>query len=66
MTLVNEARIDFDQLLNNLISSGSSDHGPLVHSVLNELLYGWVVETKREFGEALEKEVAVIVEGLRR
>ena len=66
MSLVNEGRIDFDQLLNNLISSGSTEHGPVIHNVLNELLYGWVIEIKREFGEAMEKEVAVLIEGLRR
>lgn len=66
MSLVNEARIDFDQLLNNLISSGSTEHGPVIHSVLNELLYGWVIEIKREFGESMEKEVGALIEGLRR
>jgi hypothetical protein len=66
MSLVNEARLDFDQLLNNIISSGSTEHGPVFHSVLNELLYGWIIETKREFGEPMESEVAVLVEGLRR
>ncbi len=65
MSLVNEARIDFDQLLNNVISSGAAEHGPVIHNVLNELLYGWVIEIKREFGEAMEKEVAVLIEGLR-
>jgi hypothetical protein len=66
MNLVNEARIDFDQLLNNIISSGSEDHGRVVHNVLNELLYGWIIEIKTEFGEAMEKEVAGLVEGLKR
>jgi hypothetical protein len=47
MNMVNEARIDFDQLLNNLIASGSADQGAVVQSVLNELLYGWIVEIKR-------------------
>jgi hypothetical protein len=65
MNLVNEARIDFDQLLNNLISSGSTDHGPVVHNVLNELLCGWMLEIKREFGEGMEKEVVALVEALR-
>lgn len=66
MTLVNEARIDFDQLLNNLISSGSAEHGPIVRAVLNELLYGWIVETRQEFGDALESEIQALVEPLRR
>jgi hypothetical protein len=66
MNLVNEARIDFDQLLNNLISSGSQNHAEVVHSVLDELLYGWVLEIKAEFGEPMEREIAPLVEGLRR
>jgi hypothetical protein len=66
MNLVNEARIDVDQLLNNVTASGSQDRGPLVHNVLNELLYGWIIEVKREFGEEMEKEVVALVDGLRR
>lgn len=66
MNLVNEARIDFDQLLNNVIASGATEHGPLVHNVLNELLYGWIVEIKREFGDAMEKEVVTLVDALKR
>lgn len=65
MNLVNEARIDFDQLLNNLIASGSEDHARVVHRVLNELLYGWIIEIKSEFGETMEKEVTALVEGLK-
>lgn len=66
MNMVNEARIDIDQLLNNLVSSGSTDHTVVVQNVLNELLYGWIVEVKREFGEATEKEVVALVNDLRR
>jgi hypothetical protein len=66
MTLVNEARIDFDQLLNNLIASGSQDHRAVVHNVLNELLYGWIYEIKREFGEKMESEIVRIAESVRR
>lgn len=66
MNMINEARLDFDQLLNNLISSGSTDHGPVVQNVLNELLYGWIVEIKREFGESMEKEVGALVNALKR
>src|SRR5258708_18834045 len=61
-SLVNEARIDFDQLVNNVISSGAAEHGPVIHNVLNELLYGWVIEIKREFGEAMEKKVAELID----
>jgi hypothetical protein len=67
MTFVNEARLDFDQLLNNLFASGSSDHGRVVENVCNELLYGWVLEVKREFGgKPLEGEVVRLADSLRR
>ena len=64
MNLVaNEARVDFDQLLNNLIASGSRDHQSVVHNVINELLYGWIVEV-REFGPEMENEVARVAKAL--
>jgi hypothetical protein len=61
--VVNEARVDFDQLLNNLIASGSEDHDGVVHTVLNELLYGWLVEV-REFGPEMENEVTRVAKSL--
>lgn len=64
MNFVNEGRLDFDQLLNNLFASGSSDHGAVVHAVLNELLTGWLYEV-REFGEPLESDVARVASTLR-
>jgi hypothetical protein len=66
MNMVNEARIDFDQLLNNLISSGSTDHFAVVQNVLNELLYGWIVEIKQEFGASMESEVVKMAEAVKR
>jgi hypothetical protein len=67
MNFVNEGRLDFDQLLNNLFASGSSDHGRVVHSVCNELLYGWVYEVKMEFaGQPIEAEVVRLADSLRR
>jgi hypothetical protein len=60
MNLVNEGRVDFDQLLNNLIASGSVDQREVVLNVLNELLYGWIYEVKREFGSQTESEVVKI------
>ena len=65
-TLVNEARVDFDQLLNNLIASGSHDQRAVVQNVLNELLYGWIYEIKREFGAEAESQVVRIAESVRR
>ena len=66
MNMVNEARVDFDQFFNNLIASGSADHSTVVQSVLNELLYGWIVEIKREFGPAMESEVVGMAERVKR
>lgn len=66
MNFVNEGRLDFDQLLNNLYASGSRDHGTIVHNVLKELLFGWVYEVKSEFGGAMEAEVNRLAETLPR
>ncbi|MBV8518064.1 MAG: DUF4388 domain-containing protein [Acidobacteria bacterium] len=66
MSFINEGRVDFDQLLNNLYASGSQNHGAVVHDVLNELLYGWIYETKAEFGPAMESEIVKLAESLRR
>jgi len=66
MTFVNEGRLDFDQLLNNLYASGSRDHGAVVQSVLSELLTGWMYEIKTEFGPALEPQINAITATLKR
>jgi hypothetical protein len=67
MNMVNEGRIDFDQLLNNLIASGSENQGLIVHTVLHELLYGWILEVKSEFGgTSLEKDVIALVQKVKR
>ena len=66
MTFVNEGRIDFDQLLNNLYASGSRDHATVVQTVLDELLSGWIFEVRREFGGALEHDVLQAARSLRR
>ncbi len=67
MNMVNEARLDFDQLFNNLISSGSQDHATVVHNVLNELLYGWIYEIRSEaFGAEMEKQVEQLVDSIKR
>jgi len=66
MSMVNQGRIDIDQLLNNMVASGSHDHTVIVRNVLNELLYGWIVEIKSEFGGELEAEVVKMAEGVRR
>lgn len=66
MTLVNEGRVDVDQLLNNVVASGSHDQSLVVRNVLKELLFGWVYEVKTEFGSEMESEVVRMAEGLRR
>lgn len=67
MTFINEGRLDFDQLFNNLIRSGTENHAPIVQNVLNELLYGWILEVKSEFGgTSLEKDVVTLVNKLKR
>jgi hypothetical protein len=65
MSFVNEGRIDFDQLLNNMYAAGTKDQGTVVRSVLDELLTGWLFEV-REFGGAFESEVVRVAETLRR
>jgi hypothetical protein len=65
ITFVNEGRIDFDQLLNNLYASGSRDHGAVVRTVMDELLSGWIFEVKREFGGTLDSEVLAAAAALR-
>lgn len=65
MSLVNEARIDVDQLLNNIVASGSKDHRAVVLDVLNELLYGWIIEIKTEFGAEMEGDVVRLAQALK-
>ncbi len=65
INVTNEGRVDFDQLLNNLISSGARDRGVVVDNVLNELLYGWIFETRAEFDSDLDDAINPIVAGLR-
>jgi len=66
MNMVNEGRIDFDQLLNNTIASGSRDRSTIVTDVLNELLYGWIFEVRKEFGQQMESEIVKVAGVLRR
>jgi hypothetical protein len=66
MSFVNEGRLDFDQLLNNLFSTPTADHPRVVRAVLDGLLNGWVAEVKAEFaGHEIESEVVRLAEGLR-
>jgi hypothetical protein len=64
ISLTNEARVDFDQLHNNLIASGLEDRATVANEVLSQLLYGWVVETRQEFGPRLQHRVDEVVRPL--
>ncbi|HEX9161322.1 MAG TPA: DUF4388 domain-containing protein [Thermoanaerobaculia bacterium] len=66
MNFVNEGRIDVDQLLNNLVASGSANQTQVIQNILDELMYGWIFEVRAEFGAPLEAEVARIAESLKR
>ncbi len=66
MNFVNEARVDFDQLYNNVIASGTQNHMALVQDVLSELLYGWILEIKAEFGAGMEAEVVKLANALKK
>ncbi|HVT45506.1 MAG TPA: DUF4388 domain-containing protein [Thermoanaerobaculia bacterium] len=65
VNLLNEGRVDFDQLLNNLISSGWGGQDVVVRRALDELLEGWIREMRREFGASCENDVAKAVSSLR-
>lgn len=64
ISLVNEGRVDYDQIYNNCVASGSTNLATLVREVLNELLTGWIVEIRTEFKGAFDSEVARIAHGL--
>lgn len=66
ITFVNESRIDVDQLVNNIYASGSSDPTSIVHSVLSELLTGWLFEIRTEFGGELEAVAVALADSLKR
>ena len=66
MSFVNEARIDFDQLVNNIYAAGEHDHSRVVGEVLDWLLDGWVTEVHAEFtGQPIADEVQRIAESVR-
>lgn len=66
VNLLNEGRVDFDELLNNLIASGSEDRMAIVNNVLNELLYAWILEIRKEFGTSLEPQLAPVIASIRK
>lgn len=64
ISMTNEARVDYDQLSINLFASGLDDRRSVADDVLNQLLYGWIVETRQEFGDKLQPQVDEVVEPL--
>jgi hypothetical protein len=58
MNLVNDARLDFDQLLNNVIASGTPDSPATMRKLLQELRDAWISEIGKEFGAEMEREVS--------
>jgi len=64
--IVTESRVDFDQLLNNLVASGAGDQRMTVQEVMNELLYAWILEVRLEFEDRLEDRLSGVLEQLKR
>lgn len=61
ISFTNEARVDYDQLSINLFASGLEDRRSVANDVLNQLLYGWIVETRQEFGKRLRDQIDELV-----
>lgn len=64
INLLNEGRIDFDQLQNNLIASGSAEQTRLVDALLDEILTGWIHEIRSEFGTEFDAPLTQAIEKL--
>lgn len=60
ITLVNEGRVDFDQLLNNLYAGAERDHAAAARELLSAMLEGWEREVRGELGDELTATVARI------
>ncbi|MBI2213325.1 MAG: DUF4388 domain-containing protein [Acidobacteria bacterium] len=60
MSMVNEGRIDVDQLLTNLGPTSAHEKRQIVQDMMNEMFYGWVLELRTEFGDQFD---AVITAG---
>jgi hypothetical protein len=64
MSMVNEGRIDV-QLLTNLGPASAHEKRQIVQDVMNEILFGWVLEMRTEFGDAFDPEIAAAQERIR-
>lgn len=58
MSMVNEGRVDVDQLLTNLATSAPREKRRIVGDLMNELLQGWILEIRTEFGDQLDSAIA--------
>jgi hypothetical protein len=65
MSMVNEGRIDIDQLLTNLGSASARDRRQIVQDLMNEIFCGWVLEIRTEFGERFDDAIAAAQEKIR-
>lgn len=65
MSMVNEGRIDIDQLLTNLGPASAHDKRQIVQDVMNELFYGWVLEIRTEFGDHFDAVITAAQEKIR-
>ncbi|MCM2315520.1 MAG: DUF4388 domain-containing protein [Thermoanaerobaculia bacterium] len=66
MSMVNEGRVDVDQLLTNLSAASPHEKRQIVQDLMNELLYGWVLEIRTEFGDQLDAAVATAQQKIRK
>jgi len=65
ISMVNEGRIDIDQLLTNLGPANAHDKRQIVQDLMNEMLYGWALEIRTEFGPQFDAEIAAAQEKIR-
>ncbi|MFA6956591.1 MAG: DUF4388 domain-containing protein [Thermoanaerobaculia bacterium] len=65
ISMVNEGRLDIDQLLTNLGPANAHDKRQIVQDLMNEMLYGWVLELRTEFGDQLDAAIAAAQEKIR-
>lgn len=65
MSLVNEGRLDVDQLLTNLGPVNAHDKRQIVQDLMNEMLFGWVLELRTEFGDSFDAAIAAAQETIR-
>jgi len=65
ISMVNEGRLDVDQLLTNLGPVNAHDKRQIVQDLMNEMLYGWALEIRTEFGAEFDTAIAAAQEKIR-